>query len=299
MPSQQAIEYLTKADAARWFRRSERSISRDITNAIKARDRDVLPHVRLQLEDGTIRPGTDITTEEIIGLRDAGKNPTWEIDHRWLASRYGRRGDVSQETVDADVPPSLPPSDESNRRGESMAHELPTDPNLRLAVLEVVNAELEKRSQEKSDQIKRLEKELDRRAEERREETELQRQNNVLMQQVYDLLSKMHQSSGEVSLFTPSSRPRALTASLPVDQERQPSVDVAVIETPAPTGSRQKGSQSLEKMPRKKKRASEKQTPTAAKKSAPLTPAQPNATKRPPSKLFPTLDRAVRSLFGR
>lgn len=201
MPSQP--EYLTKADAARWFRRSERSISRDITNAIKAADRDVLAHVRLQLEDGTIRPGTDITIEEIIGLRDAGKNPTWEINHRWLASRYGSRGDVPQETAAADVLPPLPPNDEHHRRGASMAHELPTKPNLRLAVLEVVNAELEKRSQEKSDQIKRLEKELDRRAEERREETELQRQNNVLMQQVYDLLSKMHQSSGEVSLLAP------------------------------------------------------------------------------------------------
>lgn len=297
MPSQP--EYLTKADAARWFRRSERSISRDITNAIKTGDRDVLPHVRLQLEDGTIRPGTDITIEEIIGLRDAGKNPTWEIDHRWLASRYGRRGDVPQETAGADVLPPLLPSDENNQRGVPMAHELPTDPNLRLAVLEVVNAELEKRNQEKSDQIKRLEKELDRRAEERREETELQRQNNVLMQQVYDLLSKMHQSSGEVSLLAPSPRPRALTASLPVDQEHQPSVDLAVIETPAPTRTRRKGSQGLGRMPQKRKRSPEKRTALVAKKSAPMTPAKPNATKKPPSKLFPTLDRAVRSLFGR
>jgi hypothetical protein len=297
MPSQ--AEYLTKADAARWFRRSERSISRDITNAIKAGDPDVLPHVRLQLEDGTIRAGTDITIEEIIGLRDAGKNPTWEIDHRWLTSRYGRRGDVPQETADADVLPPLPQTDENNQRGAPIAHELPTEPNLRLAVLEVVNSELEKRNQEKSDQIKRLEKELDRRAEERREETELQRQNNVLMQQVYDLLSKMHQSSGEISLFVPSPRSRALTPSLPVDEERQPSVDATVIETPAPTGTRRKGSQPLEKTPRKKRRSAEKRTPLVAKTSAPLTPAKPNTTKKPPSKLFPTLDRAVRSLFGR
>ena len=299
MPSQQAIEYLTKADAARWFRRSERSISRDITNAIKASDQDVLAHVRLQLEDGTIRPGTDITIEEIIDLRDAGKNPTWEIEHRWLASRYGSRGDVPQETADADLPPSLPPTDESHQRGTPIPHELPTEPNLRLAVLEVVNAELEKRNQEKSDQIKRLEKELDRRAEERREETELQRQNNVLMQQVYDLLSKMHQSSGEVSLFALSPRPRALTASSPVDDERQPSVDAAVIESPAPTATRRKGSHVLEKMPRKKKHSPEKRIALVAKKSAPIPPAKRNATKRPPSTLFPTFDRAVRSFFRR
>jgi hypothetical protein len=66
MPDSPPPEYITKTEAARLYRRSERSISRDITNAVKFRDQRLLSHVELRLEDGTRRTGTELTIEEIV-----------------------------------------------------------------------------------------------------------------------------------------------------------------------------------------------------------------------------------------
>lgn len=154
----------------------------------------------MHLEDGVTRPGIEISIDEIIQLRDGGKNPTWEIEAGWLEARYGRRHDVpsaDSDTMDNQpdgtaTPKPVAPPPEPNSEHISTEE----TPELQVAVLKAVNSELEKRNTEKDQQIKRLETELDRRAEERREESELQKQNNVLMQQVYNLLIKMQSETG-------------------------------------------------------------------------------------------------------
>ena len=296
MPTQQGIKFLTKADAAHWFQRSERSLSRDITHAIKAADQDVLAHVRLQLEDGTVRPGTDISIDEIIRLRDDGQNPTWELEVAWLESHYGKRGDTPQEEERGAVPGSGDRG--ALREAAAVPRELPVEPELRLAVMEALNSELEKRNQEKEDQIRRLETELDRRAEERREENELQKQNNVLMQQIYKLLSNMQESSGELGAGSWSRHLRSLPAATDVDAEDVPD-DVATAPPPVPTPKRRKPPRKRQVSLRRRSRpTANRKSPARKRSTSPKKPAKKPPSK-PPRKLLPTLDRAVRSFFGR
>jgi hypothetical protein len=84
MPDSAPPEYITKTEAGQLYRRSERSISRDITNAVKFNDQRVLQHVELRLEDGTRRAGNELTIEDIVELRDRGLNPTWMLETTWL-----------------------------------------------------------------------------------------------------------------------------------------------------------------------------------------------------------------------
>jgi hypothetical protein len=296
MPTQEAIRYLTKSDAAHWFRRSERSLSRDITNAIKLGDQDVLAHVRLRLEDGTVRPGTEITIEEIIRLRDGGQNPTWELEHAWLQSRYGRRGELHREEAE---PAEPSPSTVEPREAPAAARELPAEPELRLAVLEAINSELETRNKEKDNHIRRLETELDRRAEERREENELQKQNNVLMQQIYDLLDKMQGSPGELRLLPDSRRARSLPAVAAVEREQVGAVEGEVVPAANPTPSSQQASRAVPTPPRPKKRRAAKRKAVAPKRPTPNSAEPPRTASKPVSRFFPTFDRVARSLFRR
>src|SRR5690349_7608309 len=91
MPDSTPPEYITKTEAARLYRRSERSISRDITSAVKFGDQRVLPYIELRLEDGTRHTGAELTIKEIVELRDRGLNPTWMLQISWLENNYGRR----------------------------------------------------------------------------------------------------------------------------------------------------------------------------------------------------------------
>lgn len=297
MSTQATVRYLTKTDAAHWFRRSERSLSRDIINAIKSPDQDMLQHVRLRLEDGSVRPGTDISIEEIIRLRDEGQNPTWEVAVAWLEARYGRRGDTPREEAEADGPP--PPVAGPSGAPSAGTRELPNDPKLRLAVLEALNVELETRIKEKNDHILQLNTELDRRAEERREENELQKQNNVLMQQIYNLLSDMQPSSGEAGGLLAARRAKLLPATAGVAQEKPGPVEADSVQDSELTAPRQQGSRVAPKPARKKKLATPKRKKQTKKSTASTRVKQDRAAKKPASKHFPTLDRIARSLFGR
>jgi hypothetical protein len=215
MPDPTPSEYITKTEAARLYRRSERSISRDITNAVKFGEKHVLQHVELRLEDGTRRPGNELTIEEIVELRDRGLNPTWMLQTAWLGKIYGRRDEpIAIESSDSHTPP------EAIR---DTAESQPANVEQRVAVLAAQNDALRQANLDLRSQAERLEKELDRRAEERREENELQKQNNVLMQQVYNLLSGMQESSGPISILpTPRDPQKSTDHQAPV--EAKPSV---------------------------------------------------------------------------
>jgi hypothetical protein len=266
MPDEPNRDYITKTEAATIYRRSERSLSRDITNAIKFTDDAVLQNIELRLEDGTRRPGAELTIREIVELRDRGLNPTWLLQTRWLQQTYGRR----------DEPPLQGAPAESPRVVSEVAASpsvLPEDHAQRAAVLAAQNAALERMNADLKSQTVRLEKELDRRAEERREENELQKQNNVLMQQVYNLLSKMQESPGQINILPApaSSRPGrtepAITVEDHVATERKGTVPA---KKPAAGKPRKRAAQP------KPGPAKEAETPTAIKK------------------YLPTLDRAVR-----
>jgi hypothetical protein len=254
MPESATTDYITKTEAARLYRRSERSISRDITNAVKSSDHQVLQHVELRLEDGTRRPGDELTIEEIVELRDRGLNPTWLLQTAWLRKTYGRRDESLPDTRNADF--SIPPDSTTDTQ-----QPLPEDVEQRAAVLAAQNDALRQSNVDLRNQAERLEKELDRRAEERREENELQKQNNVLMQQVYNLLSKMQESTGQVSILP---APRTL--------QSNPETRTAVNAKPV---INRKGIQHEAPKPTARTKTSRKQTGTKARRSQPTQqPAQ-------------------------
>jgi hypothetical protein len=267
MPDTQATDYITKTEAARLYQRSERSISRDITNAVKFGDGRVLQHVELRLEDGTRRPGTELTIEEIVDLRDRGLNPTWLLQTVWLRTAYGLRGEPPVG-ASIDLPDSLDSSADH-------LQPLPEDLEQRAAVLAAQNDALRQSNADLRNQAERLEKELDRRAEERREENELQKQNNVLMQQVYNLLSQMQESSGPLQVLA---APRPVKAA-----SQSPTIDADQVRKDTPV------EHADTKVTRKNKAARSKSIPQPRKLSRNQKTRPATLRKRPPvSKPEPT-----------
>jgi hypothetical protein len=271
MPDSAPADYITKTEAARLYRRSERSISRDITNAVKFGDQRLLKHVELRLEDGSRRAGTELTIEEIVDLRDRGLNPTWMLQTLWLRSAYGRRDEPAVR--DSRIP-DFPTSSETPAAEQQP---LPEDLDQRVAVLTAQNDALRQTNVDLRSQTERLEKELDRRAEERREENELQKQNNVLMQQVYNLLSRMQDSTGPISVLpAPRTAPSSTEPSVPVNAE--PSAD-------------RKGSQTDPRKPAAATKSIRKQTASKARHVRTNKEALPPETQPPEDILhrwFPT-----------
>ena len=272
MPESASTEFITKTEAALVYRRSERSISRDITNALRLRDRRLLQHIELLLENGMRRPGNELTIEEVVDLRDRGLNPTWLLATAWLKKTYGRR----------DEPPPAGPERTAVILGDPILipdPTLPDDIGQRAAVLAAQNEALRQSNADLRAQAERLEKELDRRAQERTEENELQKQNNVLMQQVYTMLSTMQESSGQVNI-------------LPLPRTLQ-STEASSALNANPVIDRE-GIEKKSMKPAGKSKASQKQSGTKTRRSRPKqqsAQAEPESTQPPEDllhRLFPT-----------
>lgn len=267
MPDFAPTDYITKTEAARLYRRSERSISRDITNAVKFGDQPLLKNIELRLEDGTRRPGTELTIDEVVELRDRGLNPTWMLQIGWLTSSYGRRDEPLDTGADFDPP--------MHQKMPETTSALP--PEQRIAVLTAQNDALRQANVDLRIQADRLEKELDRRAEERREENELQKQNNVLMLQIYNLLAQMQDSSGLLPAPRPSQKPLS----------HQATVD-------AGTSTEREGTEAAKPNTRR--------TKTVQKQSAPKHPTrtlnQPSSKSHSPSQTKTTLQRWFPTFLG-
>jgi hypothetical protein len=269
-----ASQFVTKAEAAQVYRRSERSISRDITNALKFKDKRILQHVELRLENGTRRPAAELSIEEVIQLRDDGLNPTWFLESQWLKKHYGRRDERASKptppNVVEDVLTDTPP--------------LPDNIDLRAAVLAAQNEALRQSNADLRMQAERLQKELDVRAEEHREETELQKQNNVLMQQVYTMLSSMQESAGKVAVLPAPIRVTEAQTEEPSETEAQ---------------SARKGTQPPAKPAASDARVSQPKKRGRNRPSQSAAPKEPKSGASWMSKNLPSIDRTVRSLFRR
>jgi hypothetical protein len=298
MPDVATADYITKTEAARVYRRSERSISRDITNAIKFGDSRLLQYIELRLEDGTRRAGRELTIQEIVDLRDRGLNPTWLLQKAWLEKAYGTRNEPITETQTAERANEIAEHDAvpgQNKAGTPLPEHLPE----RLAVLAAQNDALERMNADLKSQTLRLEKELDRRADERREENQLQKQNNDLMQQVYDLLSKMQQTPGQINILNQG---REFPAAIPepsTSRERSTVVETnQMIGEQKSTGPQGKGTRPMKRAAAPKKNSLVKRPAERLKQP----PKSSNGVERRPSdtavsRYLPTLDRAVRSFF--
>jgi hypothetical protein len=278
MPDSATPDYITKTDAAHLYRRSERSISRDITNALKFGDKRVLQHVELRLEDGERRLGTDLSIEEVVKLRDRGLNPTWLLETAWLKKAYGRRDEPPPAATGAPQP--FVQDDDT-----AIDITLPDDLRSQVAVLKAQNEALKQSNNDLRLHADRMQIELTRRAEERREETELQKQSNVLLQQVYNMLSSMQETAGQVRVLP---LPRTATDAQVYEpvEEQNATADRKGRRVPARSGARNA-------------RSSRSKNHTRGRQSQPAAQQEPKSESSTVSKYLPTLDRAVRSIFRR
>lgn len=85
--------YIGRKTAAERYQRGERTLERDISQALKLRDEKFLGSLRLRTKDGGVLPGMEVTFEMIDDLKISGQVPTWEIAESLLADRYGLRGE--------------------------------------------------------------------------------------------------------------------------------------------------------------------------------------------------------------
>lgn len=83
--------FLNKKEIEATYGRSYRSLTRDITRAVKTGDANVLQHLKLVTDDETVREGSDVTLEMIQDLSNNGLRPMWLAEESWVAEWCARR----------------------------------------------------------------------------------------------------------------------------------------------------------------------------------------------------------------
>lgn len=232
-------QYLTKADAAQQFNRSERSLSRDVRRAIVQKNLAVLANAKLQLEDGRTLAGVDVELPAITRLVDEGQNPTWLFRVSWLQATYGKRGEPRPQSAPAS------PGDATDE-GYSGAPEvdgevrLPADKESRLAVLDALYIQ-------QGREIRSLQRLIDKQEDREERNRKMQEQSNLLMKELSGLVRAFLDSSA-----TPAGRPAL--ASRPAHPGAEAVETIVINGDPAKTvaPSRAAGSSQV-KPPRKPK----------------------------------------------
>jgi hypothetical protein len=256
--------FLTKTEVAELYGRSHRSLTRDISSAVRVKNVEVLKHLKILTDDEKIREGTDVTLDQIQDLSNRGLSPTWYIERAWAAKRYGLQPE----------PPVPEPRAKTTRR-----------PNADSAV--IVSDEsglvrsLEEQIKTLRDDKEKLYSELTIKNEQIREANNRTRESNVLMKELQTLLADVQQRA----LLPLPSQPRQTTnsrspASSDVidDRQSQPAAVQDVAKAPTSKTRQRSGPDG--------KRKSKATSPAPSKSSA-----DSPSTKRPTSRWFPTFKR--------
>lgn len=166
--------YLTKKEVEEHFGRSHRSLTRDFSAAVRRKDENILPHLKLHTEDGTVRPGTDVTLEQIQKWSNEGLSPTWFVEGEWAAERYGARTPPASE--------QFTPKAREHFLREKNSDELQTVPS------EVVR-HMEEKIRDLQRDKERLHHELDIKNDQIQQANERTRESNLLMNKLQTLLA--------------------------------------------------------------------------------------------------------------
>jgi hypothetical protein len=115
--------FLNKKEIEANYGRSYRSLTRDITRAVKTGDADILEHLKLVTDDDTVREGSDVTLEMIQDLSNNGLRPMWLAEEKWIAEWCARRS-TQRSDDDAPIQPEpqpetfVPPSTSDSAAGQ-------------------------------------------------------------------------------------------------------------------------------------------------------------------------------------
>jgi hypothetical protein len=121
---------LTKEACAR-FNRSHRQLNRDRVKAMRLGDSKVTAHFKLQLENGDVISGEDLTIEQISTFRDEGRNPAWYVEAAWMEETYGRKGEPPRQQS-SDANDISPPEEAAAEEGTLPPQPVPTTSTLDL-----------------------------------------------------------------------------------------------------------------------------------------------------------------------
>ena len=99
MTSTTLAGFLNKKEIEANYGRSYRSLTRDITRAVKNSDASILQHLKLVTEDDTVREGSDVTLDMIQDLSNNGLRPMWLAEETWVAEWCARRSSPRQDNA--------------------------------------------------------------------------------------------------------------------------------------------------------------------------------------------------------
>ena len=97
MTSANLTGFLNKKEIEANYGRSYRSLTRDITRAVKSGDTSILQHLKLVTEDDTVREGSDVTLDMIQDLSNNGLRPMWLAEETWVAEWCARKSNAGQD----------------------------------------------------------------------------------------------------------------------------------------------------------------------------------------------------------
>lgn len=84
--------FVTRPKASKLFNRSQRQLERDLEEASRTGNHEVLENFLVVTKDGTRYSAQDITTDQIKELGKKGMVPTWYVDRSYLEREFGRKG---------------------------------------------------------------------------------------------------------------------------------------------------------------------------------------------------------------
>jgi hypothetical protein len=207
--------FLSKKEIESAYGRSFRSLTRDITRAVKAGDADVLRHLKLVTEDELVREGTDVTLDMIQELSNAGQRPMWLVEEGWVADWITRRPTRRGETVASQS------SSPANTRAKEVHNSAPPVP-----AQSAPAPLLLERIKDQQQQINFLRRQMDFKDDQIRTANQLAEQNQQLMQNLQVLLKNVQDGLlGEGSRrFIPARTSTKPTESTPQSVVQQPPV---------------------------------------------------------------------------
>lgn len=243
--------YIGRKTAAKQYRRGERTLERDISQALKMRNEKFLVYLRLRTKDGDLLPGTDVTFEKIDELKNAGQVPTWEIAEAYLLDRYGLRSEQplkndrsqqAEEGIEATASPTdtSPTSNQTHTSSETDLPPLPRDPIEQAALLKALYQNLQRSFQVERDRNDKLFALI---------ETipKQQEQTNVLLREFQELMK-----SDNTSLKTAAKSESQIAS--PAQVVEVQTIETAIViedEVTKPTKSRPQKSPTKKKRPAK------------------------------------------------
>ena len=280
--------FITKTEAATEYRRSVRALTRDLSEAMKKADLDVLQNIKLQTEDGQVIEGEKVTVDLIDELRHQSQNPKWYLRKTWLHETHGLR---TEEPPDhSKTAQHTRPKNQHTSTESGDADDEPDEKSVSESrVVALLGEEIQSLREDKD----RLYRELEAKNEQFQQFHTLLTNNQELTTQLHVLIKNWHDR------FLPDTG-KPDTESLPSLEVPRPITETIAGTSPMPAPVSSATTKSGTARPQKRRARAGKQ---ATAKQQASKPKKQRTKKQKPATGFqkhtPSFHRALKSLFRR